>query len=40
MTRALARFLHNLFSQFDELAAAKGVYKIETIGCVGPSTFA
>ena len=29
-----ARFLHDLFSRFDELAAANGVHKIETIGCV------
>ena len=38
MPRWNARFLHDLFSRFDELAAANGVHKIETVGCA-PSLF-
>ena len=30
----LCSFLHDLFSQFDQLALKYGVHKIETVGCV------
>ena len=39
MPRWNARFLHDLFSRFDDLAAANGVHKIETIGCVAAAPY-